>query len=187
MTTTTIFSNANDASVTSRSTTAQGYEAAREGTSGDQVVSNPAQATFGGLGQFNQTTGSPNWRCGELFLAFATGVIPDADTITSVTFSMHTSGVGGLNGPAFDMEVRQDSWQPSVDAGDFVPGSQLGARTLYASLNTSVLLAETRFDWSENGSNLRDAINKTGDTEFLVCSSRHRLGQPPPNDTINEA
>ena len=55
------------------------------------------------------------------------------------------------------MEVRQDALQPRVDAAP-VAGSQLGARTLYASLNTSGLTGDARLDWSENGNNLRDAI-----------------------------
>ena len=185
MTTTTIFSKSNDTSIASESTTAEGYGVAREGT-GTLLVTNPAQATFNGLGQRNVTGGSPNFRVREYFLAFATALIPDADSITSVTFSMHTTLTILQDGPDFDMEVRQDTWQPTVDTGDYVAGSALGARTLFASLNTAAVSPNARFDWTENGSNLRDAINKTGDTEFLLCSSRTRLNQPPPNDTSNE-
>ena len=61
-------------------------------------------------------------------------------------------------GPDFNIKERQDTWQPTVDGGGYRVGSQLGARTLYASLNTSGLTGDARSDWSENGNNLRDAI-----------------------------
>ena len=183
MTTTTIFSKTNDGDIAATSTTAQGYTAAREGTSGTFVI-NDSGAQFR-VGQFNQTSGSPNFDCFEIFLAFATAVIPDGDTITSVTFSLHTAVTINQNGPDFDMEVRQDTWQPTLTSAHFVAGSSLGARTLFATLNTAAVSPNARLDWTENGSNFRDAINKTGDTEFLICSSRQRLNQPPPDDTVN--
>ena len=110
----------------------------------------------------------------EGFLAFDTSTV--VGTITAVTLSVY--GMNDSSVTDFTLEARLHDWGATLTTADWVPGNQLGTKTLLASMNTS--------GWSAAGYNTltSDAafltnINQSGFTRVLMCSSRHRLGNTP--------
>lgn len=146
------------------------YSTARAGAS----LETGDAAAFYNLGQ---TWNGFNYLIYEVFLSFDTSSIPDDAVISAVELSLY--GNGDLSDTDFDIEARLYDWGASVTTADWVAGASLGGYTLLASRSTSGLSVAGYNAFTENGSNFRDNINKTGTTSILLCSSRHRAGNTP--------
>ena len=116
------------------------------------------------------------YTCYESFILFDTATIPDSALILTATLSLWMSA--DYSTTEFDVQARTKSWGATLEAADAVADHNLGALTLLASKNTSPAWSTTAYtDLTENGSNLRSAINKTGTTEMIVCDSL-QVGDP---------
>jgi hypothetical protein len=107
-------------------------------------------------------------------LAFDTSIV--VGTITAATLSVY--GMSDSSTTDFTFEARLHDWGATLTTSDWVPGNQLGTKTLLASMATSA--------WSASGYNaltseaaFLSSINQAGFTRLLLCSSRHRLNTAP--------
>lgn len=167
------------ATLTAYSSTADGYIESNSATystarAGGGTLNAIAAANFCNLGQ---RLGG-DYYCYEAFLDFDTSSIPDDATITAVELSLCGNG-DDSSVTDFDLEARLHDWGASLTTADWVAGADLGGKTLLASKATSGWSASAYNAFTENGSNFRDNINKTGVTRILICSSRHRAGNAP--------
>lgn len=122
------------------------------------------------------TPGVPfNFNCFESFLSFDTSDI--SGTITSVVLSLYGTGDGSADD--FIVEARLHDWGPTLGDTDWVPGGDLGSKTLLAAKPTNV-------GWASNYNALTSEaafaanINRSGSTRMVICSSDHREGNEPP-------
>lgn len=146
------------------------YSTARDG--GGTLTAN-ATADNGVVGQiFSAGT----YTCAEMFLSFDTSSIPDAAVIQQVDLTLHLVSDGSTTD--FEVQARAYDWGSSLGSGgNFRTAAQLSALTLLASLTTSGIGSD--FTLAENGSEFRNAINKSGSTRLVLCSSRHVAGTTP--------
>ena len=146
------------------------YSAAREGTT---TVGYNLAALI--AGQY----GAGSYACYESFIAFDTSSIPDGATITQVELSLYLTD--DKSDTDFTVQVRPKTWTGSgLTPADWVAGADIDALTLLATLNSSGIGATGAYKtFAENGSNFRAAINKTGNTELILTSSRHAAGNTP--------
>lgn len=115
----------------------------------------------------------------ETFLSFDTSTIPDSAIISSVTLSLHGGGYADQSTTDFTIEARTYDWGASLTTADWVAGADLASNTLLASRSTSGWSTSAYNDFTENGSNFVSAINKTGITRIVICSSRTKDGTAP--------
>jgi hypothetical protein len=111
-------------------------------------------------------------------IAFDTTGLPEHEAIESATIAAWL-----VSGPAttdFTIEVRQHDWGTTVDAEDWIKGSDLGSKPLLASLPTAALVAG--YNEFASADALVAAISPTGVLRAVVCSDRHRLDIPPTGD-----
>ena len=164
MTTLTAYGIAGDGHANSQNVT---YSTARAGSS---LTSSTTLIYVGQVSGYN---------CLEGFIAFDTSSIPDDATITQVELSLYLVSDG--SDTDFTVQVHPKTWTPSgLTTADYVPGADIAALTLLASLSSSGIGATgAHKTFTENGSNFRNAINKTGNTELLLASSRHSSGNVP--------
>lgn len=115
----------------------------------------------------------------ETFLSFDTSTIPDSAIISSVTLSLHGGDYVDQSTTDFTIEARTYDWGASLTTADWVAGADLTSNTLLASRSTSGWSTSAYNDLTENGSNFVSAINKTGITRIILCSSRTKDGNTP--------
>lgn len=167
MATLTAYSTSADGYVRSESAT---YSTARSGAG--LIAPTNTQALIVG-----QQFSGGIYYCPELCLDFDTSSIPDDAVISAVDLSMY--GFADFSDTEFDIEVRLHDWGASLTTADWVAGADLGGKTLLASRSSAGLSTAGYNAFTENGSNFRDNINKTGVTRILICSNRHRVGNTP--------
>ncbi len=165
MTIATFHSDTTDGRITSTNTT---YLTARSGS----ALSANANAKI----KIGQHFPDPDYNCWEGFVQFDTSALTAAAIVTAVTFSLYGSSDNSTQD--FTLQVRDSNWGAGLTTGDWVAGASLGAITLLASFATS--------GWSIAGYNaftseaaFPAAINTTGQTIFLINSSRHENGDTP--------
>lgn len=174
MTTLTVYSSTADGYIASEGTS---YSLAANGT-GDTFAA--LDTMLGGnLGQW--TSSGPRYYFWESFIQFDTSSIPDSAGITSATLYIYGSDDGSTTD--FTIEARLHDWGASLTTADFVTGANLSSKTLLASFNTSGFSTSGYNEFTENGSNLRNNINKTGTTYIILCSAEQTNESPPPTDT----
>lgn len=164
MATLTVYSDAADGYLRSNSGT---WSIARAGTGGALVDGTEIQ--IGGSSTAYYTR--------EAFVSFDTSSIPDAAVISAVVLSLY----GFEDSSTFDTEVRARnySWGTTLEFADWVPGANLTTYTLLATYPTSAWSITGYNDFSENGSNFRSAVNKTGTTSIvLYCSTLESASAP---------
>jgi hypothetical protein len=150
------------------------YTAAKEGTG--TLQANP---NLGAI-QMGQALFSPTYYAEEGFLSFDTSSLGAGTTITAATLVMRGKTCGG---GSFTLEARQQDWGTTLDNADFVPGSGLAAKTLLASYTVPTWnVGGANNTFTSNGSNLVNAINKTGSTRFIINSSLQIAGTAPTGD-----
>lgn len=147
------------------------YASAREGVSGS--LTGTVGGTINEVGQFV----SGDFRCMESFLRFETGGIPD--DVGVLAARLYWYGHSDQSATDFTAELRLHSWGPTSGTEDWVPGSQLASKPLVATFASSAFPVGSFGQFTEVGTMLRDSINRTGTTEFILCSDRHRIGNQP--------
>lgn len=171
MTTVTIYSDTADGYCNSSSTS---YTSASNGTG---VGASPAPVV-GYVGQY--IIGGTTYVVNLGYLKFDTSSIPDDAEITSVTLSCY--GYNDLSTTDFTVEARLHDWGASLTSADWIAGSALSGKTLLASRSSSGWNTSGYNTFTENGSNFRNNINKTGTTYIVLCSAEHTAQSPPTND-----
>lgn len=164
-TVTTFYSNTDDSFVDSYSGT---YANARDGTGSFYVPSVDEGIVFG-YSNFG------NYYLDMAFFRFDTSSIADTDSIDDVDLSLwglaKDEGGGGET-----LEVRSGyTWSGSgVTSADWRTGAQFEALTLCATMSLAIATEGSYQTFTENGTNFRSAINKTGYTELVGCTGKHR-------------
>lgn len=171
MTTVTIYSDTADGYCNSSSTS---YTSASNGTG---IGASPA-AAVGYVGQY--IIGGTTYVVHLGYLKFDTSSIPDDAEITSVTLSCY--GYNDLSTTDFTVEARLHDWGASLTSADWIAGSALSGKTLLASRSSLGWNTSGYNTFTENGSNFRNNINKTGTTYIVLCSAEHTAQSPPTND-----
>lgn len=103
----------------------------------------------------------------EFAEGFDTSSIPDTDVVSLVVFSIWDFG---SSADAFTVQARLSDWGATLTTADWVAGASLAALTLLATFATSTGNVGNYANFTENGTNFRTAINKTGFTRFLLVS-----------------
>ena len=168
VTVTTVYSSTVDGHINSSNVV---YLTARAGSG---LVTNTAGVTF----TTGQTLPAGISNCFEGFVSFDTSPIPDAEPITAATLSLWAT-TKVVASSDFTLEARSSNWGASLDTGDWVAGASLSALTLLASIATTAVTTGQYNDLTENGTNLRTAIDVTGTTWILLDSDRHVAGNVP--------
>lgn len=103
----------------------------------------------------------------EGFMGFDTSGIPDGDTIQSVELSASFIGVYLRNHSLW--AYLYDWGGGTITSADWVPGANLSSMTRVAT--RAMVTGETgRLVFSEDGTNFRNGINKTGFTRLVIVS-----------------
>lgn len=170
MATTTIFSGTGDGQIHSEDAD---YADTAAGT-GTTLTADTANTNHI-IGQYRPDFSSYAVR--EFFAAFDTSTI-GGDTISAATLSLH--GGGDSSDTDFDLEARPYSFG-TLATGDWRTPTHQASDTLLASFDTVNYVADY-LDFTENGSELQDAIDPNGTTELYVASSRHRQEIAPTGD-----
>lgn len=158
MTVTTVYSGTADGIVNSSDAA---YATARGGTGTLGASTAAADALFG-------QALDGDYYVEELFIGFDTSAIADTDTISAAVLSLF--GGGSAPGTNFTAEARVYDWGGTVTTADFRTGTQYNALTIAATFATAGWSTSAYNDFTESGTNLQAAVNKTG-TTYLVCSS----------------
>ena len=155
-TTTTVYSDAADGELDSWGP----YSEARAGSNLSVY-----QAHFGIVGQ----EGMEDAYIYELLLTFDTGTpIPDTDTIESATLSLY--GEDDWSDTHFTIEARAHTWSAGgLTTADWVAGADLSGKTLLATFDTTGF-SLTAYNILTSVAAFLDNINKTGNTDIVVCS-----------------
>lgn len=149
------------------------YATARSGVSPASKSTNAAaQYESNTLGQLYD--GSTYYVTEALF-RFDTSVIPDAETVTSVSMQVYLSGGNGIS---LLLEARADDFALLVNAGDYVAGADLAAMTLLSSYTLGVNETEGLKTFATSAAFVAH-VDKSGHTDVLVHSARMRTGTAP--------
>lgn len=163
------------ASATGRITSASAtYANARSGSSqtASTAVLNVGQAT--------------GFTCLEGFLYFDTTVVPAAETVISAVLRLGLSTDATTTDVVF--QARATTWSPGgLTAADWVAGASLSSLTLLATLASSTF-GGTGVYYNCVDVAMIAAINKSGNTEMLLCSDAQVAGtQPSASENANFA
>lgn len=173
-TVTTIFTDTSDGQIGSTGsggTSAANYAAA---IAGANLIANTTGAGFGIT--IGQSVFGTNRTIRVGYFQFDTSSIPDADSVSAVAFSPYVD----FNSANFTMQARTFDWGTGLTTADW--SSNVSALTLLGTFDLTA--GGTGYKaFTENGTNFQSAINKTGQTRFLVCSNRHASATEP---SVNE-
>lgn len=100
--------------------------------------------------------------------AFDTSAVPDTDEVSAATLSLYVSA--DLSDVDSTHEVRVVAFG-TLTTADFVAGASLSGITRVASIATSGLSGAAYNNFTEDGTNLRDAVSLTGLTELWLTDS----------------
>lgn len=168
-----VFAAAASGYVSSQSANPGVYGDAREGTGAATFVA----YTAGGQAQIGQgynTVQFPSsYTCRETFLVFD---LSGFATITSAVLAVSNDFDNSTTD--FVIEARAHPWTAPVDASDWVSGSALGGLTLAATYDTASGIPAAGTYYTLAG-DLTAYCTPGGQARFLLCSSRHRLGNTP--------
>lgn len=104
----------------------------------------------------------------QYFLAFSTSGIPDDDTVTSATLSLWCTGK--LGGGEWSVEATSYNWGGTLEAGDWRNASAYGGLAVRASKSISAI-GPDQYN-ALTSSSLASAVNASGSTHLLLCSSQ---------------
>jgi hypothetical protein len=162
-TVTTIYAGTSDGFLTSTNAT---YSTAR---AGGTLAANDTGTTL----QVGQVSGFAIY---ETFLHFDTSAI-GTDTVTDAALALYLTT--DLSSTDFLVEARAQSWTGGgLTTGDWVPGADLGSKTLYASVDTNGIGSTGAYKTFTQEAALRTAA-MTGSVEMVLASSRTRTGSSP--------
>ena len=170
MTVTTIYSDAADGNLQSRDA-AGNYAAARAGT-GDVGVS-----AFGNQIMAGQLLSGSMYVI-EGHVSFDTSVIPDGDLIASASMTLVSKADNST--ADFTIEARVSDWGATLEAADWVAGASLASLPRVATYPTaSGWTVDSQYTFTEDGTNFRTNLNKTGTTFLILCSDKTVAGTAP--------
>ena len=108
----------------------------------------------------------------QALLRFDTSAI-GSDTVTAATLSLYSQDRGGSPG---DLEVYGGSFGASLGTEDWVPGASVSG--LLASITYASFTAGAYRDLTSEA-DFKDAINKSGNTDLVLVTSKFRAGTAP--------
>lgn len=120
-----------------------------------------------------------NFTIYQSFVSFDTSAIDDDGVINSVALAL--DGLADSSSTDFVAEARVYDWSTSLDTGDWRTPAQLSGLTRVATWNSSGYSSGYN-TFSEDGSNFRAAINKTGATRIVICSAENVSQSEPTAD-----
>lgn len=145
----TIYGDAADGYIES-SGAASGYAACRNGTA--TTLTADTVAVNGGVGQ--EFYGGSNYLIDEIFFGFDVttfrAAYPTA-IISTITLGVYANGAG-VNGHIF--EARLFDWGAGLTSVDFVPGADLGGKTLLGSFTNDAVAGAKTFTGAGFATNL---------------------------------
>jgi photosystem II stability/assembly factor-like uncharacterized protein len=126
-----------------------------------------------------QRLAAGTYYCWEGFAYWDTSSLADDLTIADAYVDLR--GSSDASTTAFDIEVRACDYGATVQTSDYVAGANLGTYTLLATIS-SELVGTTYYHRTHPTASLKAAINKTGNTQVLLHSSRQRTSDTPGGD-----
>lgn len=167
MTTSVIYADADDGTVSAQSTA---YSTARTGT-GTAVGDTQSFVTVG------QRFASPNYSCYEGFLAFNCSAIGPGATISAAVLDLW--GFQDLSTTDFTMEWRLLNWSTPLAFASYVSGASLASTTpLLCHFDTSTPWATGAYNTMVDDA-MAANINQGGSTRMMGSSSRERNNNTP--------
>ena len=116
----------------------------------------------------------------EAFIGFDTSSLPDSDTVSASVLSLKEEpGYGSFFTEADTLEARVYDWSTSVTTADWRSGTQFDALTRVATLASGSWSTSGYNDLTEDGTNFQSAINKTGTTRLVLCTTKFAAGTTP--------
>lgn len=130
------------------------------------------------LGQY--LSGGPSYGVEMGMLEFDTSGVDGTITSAVLSLGLKSDGTPSVD---FIVQARSRDWGVTSEAADWVPGDELAALTLLATLDTSGMGAIGEYkNMVESGSALRSAINQNGFTRMILTSDRI-VDSIPPEET----
>ena len=159
--------------------TSQGVDSYSTTRTGNDLFSQNSSVNFI-VGQYSSDNDPGTvYNIEEGFVAWDTSTI-GSDEITEATVSLFVESGLDVSDNDFVVELKSKSWLTTLTTADWVAGEDLGSLgNLLASTNTSGKSDNVYWDFTSE-TDILSAINKTGNTEFIVYSDQTRLGSPPP-------
>lgn len=115
----------------------------------------------------------------EVLAAFDTSSLPDNAIISDVAFSMNVTSAPTI-GVAFTLEARGYDYGASATVDDYITSTGLASYDLLASYDIPTGSLSTGYKtFTSSGSTFNNYINLTGDTKFIIVSSRFRNENTP--------
>ena len=151
------------------------YSTARDG-------SNLGTANNGTSANCGQLFITPTYYCNELFIAFDTSSLLSTDTINSLVFSMVLNSAS-WNQTIHVQEIYARDWGTAVETTDWIAGGSLGGLTLVGTLDTTGIVAETRYNFTSQVGAI-GSIVKGGVSRYAVACNLLRLGTIPTNGNL---
>jgi hypothetical protein len=183
----TVYPESTDFYITSSDDEVADYSIARNGTGVKSVANTPNTAQILVCGQFYDTNTNEYeiFQSYYTFDLFAAGLGADGTcTEASISLCIPDRSFATDNSVTdFTIEMRERSTWYFADATVYIPGGDLSALTLLASLTTAGLTEGAYFDLTENSTELRDAITAAlaadGMLYVVLCSSRTTSNTAP--------
>lgn len=175
MATYTFYATANSGTGSSWNTGAN-YAYARQGNTANKgCVASTGSLTIGQL-----RANTYLYQCMETFIEFDTSSLA-GKSISSVQLQLYPTAL--QNGAAFTAEARLNDYGTTIEAADWVAGSDLASKTLLATLASSAAGINAYRTFTDVA--FVANINKTGKTRIVLASSEQRLNSAPANN-VNE-
>lgn len=151
------------------------YNQARNGTGDIGVNAGPGNAMFIGQSSFpGDYHSGPSTSVSEGFFGFDTSSIVGTITSALIYVSQYTPQYSTYT-PA--IEARGHDWGGTLTSADFVPGADLAAKPLLASISRGDLIQDTPVPMVD--SNLIANINRSGFTRMVLADVKTRnYGEP---------
>jgi len=147
-----------------------------------------------GLGRFSISTTSWlevgqeetfQYYCREYFGEVDCSGLPTGETIDLADFYFRFQNDESTQD--FTFEIREHDWGGgTLTSGDFVAGSDLGSKTLWASCDSSIMTATNQVVKYSSETALKTAVALRGDLRFVMASDRQRTNNAPADSSTPE-
>ncbi|MBN1632285.1 MAG: hypothetical protein JW990_21215 [Thermoleophilia bacterium] len=126
----------------------------------------------------DQEYGGGTYYCIVALLRFDTSGIPDDDVVSSATLALYPQPSYGVQGSPGSLEAYAVDLGASFGTEDWVAGADISGLTKLASIAAASFTTGAYRSLSSESAFLA-AINRTGNTDILLCTSRFRTGDAP--------
>lgn len=172
MATYTFYATANSGGGSSWNTGAN-YAYARQGNTANKGVA----ASTGAVSTGQLRANTYLYQCMEVFIEFDTSSLA-GKSISSVQLQVYPTVL--QNAASFIVEARLDDYGTTLEAADWVAGSNLASKTLLATLASSSAGINAYRTFTDVA--FVANVNKTGKTRIVLASDQHRLNSAPANN-----